>query len=518
MWRSGVGYNPSVLSRTLGASWWVHAAVAVAIAIAAFGLTITFHLQDRPFLLPMIGVLFTALRGGLPAGLICALVTLALTNYYIIPPVDQLNVPTLSEAYELAVFGLTATIISVLASRGRQARLTLEATVGSIGDGVIVTDANGRVTFLNSVAEHLTGWPLREAWGAPVAAVFNVIREGTRLPVPNPAERALRERIIVGLANHALLIRRDGTELPIADSGAPIRDVQDRLIGAVLVFRDATPQRRVEESFKRLAEERLRLLENERLARAEAERANRLKDDFLATLSHELRTPLNAVMGWAHMLARRELTEAQQRQALAAIHRNALAQSRLVDDVLDLSRIVTGRMALAAEPVDLSEVVRTTVESFTPAVMAKRQTVQLDLAPSALITGDPHRLRQVVWNLLSNATKFTPDGGAITVCVGRKDSRVEIEVSDTGEGIDPAFLPHVFDRFRQGDSSTTRSHGGLGLGLSLVRYLVEAHGGAVGARSEGKGQGATMRVTLPARPTGPSDPMTQAAAQASARH
>jgi PAS domain S-box-containing protein len=488
-----------VLSRSLWAPWWIHAVIAVAVAVIAFGLTMTFQLQERPFLLPMIGVLVTALSGGLGAGLICAIVTLGLVNYYITPPVAEFEVPSLREAYELLVFALTATTISALAARGRRSRLTLEATVASIGDGVIVTDQNGRVRFLNAVAEHLTGWTTREAHGQPVSDVFNVVREETREPAPNPAERALRERIVVGLPNHTLLVRRDGTDLPVADSGAPIRDQYDRMIGAVLVFRDATPQRRVEESFRRQTEDRQQLLESERIARAEAERANRLKDDFLATLSHELRTPLNAVMGWAHMLARRELTETQRKQALGAIHRNAQAQSRLVDDVLDLSRIITGRMALTAEPLDLSEIVRTTVESFTPAVLGKRQTVHLALPAQARITGDTHRLRQVIWNLLSNATKFTPEGGSISVRVTYHESRVELEVSDTGEGIDPAFLPFVFDRFRQGDSSSTRRHGGLGLGLSLVRHLVEAHGGTVTAASEGKGRGATLTVRLPAR-------------------
>ena len=473
--------------------------MAVAVAVLAFGLTMTFHLQDRPFLLAMIGVLITALRGGLRAGLICGIVSIALTNYYIMPPAGEFELPTLREAYELIVFAVTTVTISVLAARVRQSRVTLEATVASIGDGVIVTDQNGRVTFLNSVAEHLTGWAARDADGQPVSSVFNVVSEETRVPAPNPAERALRERIVVGLPHHTLLIRRNGTELPVADSGAPIRDQHNRLIGAVLVFRDATPQRRVEQSFRRQSEDRLRLLENERTARAEAEKANRLKDDFLATLSHELRTPLNAVMGWAHMLARRELTETQRKQALAAINRNAQAQSRLVDDVLDLSRIITGRMALTAEPVELSEIVRTTVESFTPAVLAKRQTVHLDLESPARITGDAHRLRQVIWNLLSNAIKFTPEDGEITVRVSHVRSRVQVEVSDTGEGIDPAFLPYVFDRFRQGDSSSTRRHGGLGLGLALVRHLVEAHGGTVTAASPGRGRGATLTVRLPER-------------------
>src|SRR4029453_866378 len=196
--------------------------------------------------------------------------------------------------------------------------------------------------------------------------------------------------------------------------------------------------------------------------------------------------------------------EPQPQPALAAIHRNAQSQSRLVDDVLDLSRIITGRMALTADPIDLSEIVRTTVESFTPAVLGKRQTVHLMLPAQTRITGDAHRLRQVIWNLLSNATKFTPEGGSITVRVAYHESRVELEVIDTGEGIDPAFLPYVFDRFRQGDSSSTRRHGGLGLGLSLVRHLVEAHGGTVAAASAGKGRGATITVRLPARVVEPA--------------
>ena len=267
----------------------------------------------------------------------------------------------------------------------------------------------------------------------------------------------------------------------------------------MLVFRDASAQRNAERALEQQARERLELLEREQSARAEAERANRLKDEFLATLSHELRTPLNAVLGWSHMLTRRQLTPEQQKQALAAIHRNAQAQARLVDDVLDLSRIVTGRMALTSEPVDVSEIVRTTAESFTPAILGKRQDLRLDLGKAAEVTGDPHRLRQITWNLLSNATKFTPDGGVITVRVSTVGGRVEVAVSDTGLGIDPGFIPFVFDRFRQADSSTTRGHGGLGLGLALVRHLAEAHGGTVAAMSDGLGRGATIRVTLPAR-------------------
>ena len=394
---------------------------------------------------------------------------------------------------------MTAAIISLLAARRRQAQLTLEATVASIGDGVIVTGRDARVRFLNNVAEKLSGWTLKDATGEHINRVYLAVHEKTRQPAANPVERALREGVVIGLTSRSVLISRDGSEQSISDSAAPIRDLDGRTLGAVLVFRDASAQRNAERALEQQARERLELLEREQSARAEAERANRLKDEFLATLSHELRTPLNAVLGWSHMLTRRQLTSEQQKQALAAIHRNAQAQARLVDDVLDLSRIVTGRMALTSELVDVSEIVRTTAESFTPAILGKRQDLRLDLGTAAEVTGDPHRLRQITWNLLSNATKFTPDGGVITVRVSTGGGRVEVSVSDTGLGIDPGFIPFVFDRFRQADSSTTRGHGGLGLGLALVRHLAEAHGGTVAAMSDGLGRGATIRVTLPAR-------------------
>jgi PAS domain S-box-containing protein len=495
-----------VLSRALRAPWWWQALTAIACASLAFALTLLLQLRDRPFLLPMIAVLFAAMHGGFGAGLTATALTLLFANYFISLPAYAFKLPELGDAYELAIFTLTGTIISLLAARRRQAQLTLEATVASIGDGVIVTNGEGNITFVNSIAERLTGWTLREGAGHPVSRVFVIVDEHTREPVHDPVKRALRAGGAVGLDGSTLLIARDGQERPIADSAAPIRDPIGRTLGAVLVFRDASAERSAEMTLKHQAQERQELLERERNARADAERANRLKDEFLATLSHELRTPLNAVLGWSHMLTRRELTGDQQKQALDAIHRNAQAQARLVDDVLDLSRIVTGRMALTSETVDVSDIVRTTAESFAPAVLGKRQDLRLDLAPEAEITGDPHRLRQIVWNVLSNATKFTPDGGTIWVRVTAGGERVELVVRDNGQGIDPAFLPFVFDRFRQADSSTTRGHGGLGLGLALVRHLVEAHGGNAEASSDGVGKGATIRVTLPARarPSTPS--------------
>jgi PAS domain S-box-containing protein len=233
-------------------------------------------------------------------------------------------------------------------------------------------------------------------------------------------------------------------------------------------------------------------------ARREAEEANRLKDEFLATLSHELRTPLTSILGWAHMLHDGALDAATQRNAVGVIRRNAEHQKQLVDDILDASRIIAGKLKVEVEQMRLMPVVFGAVDAVRPAAAAKGVEIACAFDPGAeVISGDPHRLQQVVWNLLSNAVKFTPAGGRVKVTVERLPAYVRIAVSDTGEGIGPEFLPHVFERFRQGDGSTTRRHGGLGLGLSIVRYLVEAHGGAVHAHSAGLGHGATFTVDLP---------------------
>jgi signal transduction histidine kinase len=233
-------------------------------------------------------------------------------------------------------------------------------------------------------------------------------------------------------------------------------------------------------------------------ARESAETANRAKDQFLSMLSHELRTPLNAVYGWATMLEQGSLDAEQSRRALQIILRNVNAQVRLVDDLLDLSRIGSGKLRLNVRPVDLRVVIEEALEAVRPAAEAKSIRLQPMLAsPGGPVSGDPDRLQQVVWNLLSNAVKFTPKGGRVQIQLQRVDSHVEILVSDTGEGIAPDLLPHIFDRFRQGDSSSSRTHGGLGLGLTLVRSVVELHGGRVFAESPGEGRGATFIVRLP---------------------
>jgi PAS domain S-box-containing protein len=254
---------------------------------------------------------------------------------------------------------------------------------------------------------------------------------------------------------------------------------------------------------KRAEAERELSLAREQAARLQAEEANRVKDEFLATLSHELRTPLTAVLGWAHMLKVGGLDEATARHAVETVERNALVQRQLIEDVLDVSRIVTGNLRIEQSAVDLLDVVRAALDSVRPAAEAKRIEIQCSFDPRAgRVVGDASRLQQVVWNLLSNAVKFTPAGGVVRIGVERLLAQTRITVSDTGQGIAPDFLPYVFDRFRQADGTTTRRHGGLGLGLSIVKHLVEAHGGSVHAYSTGAGAGATFTVDLPPLPEG----------------
>lgn len=257
---------------------------------------------------------------------------------------------------------------------------------------------------------------------------------------------------------------------------------------------------------KQAEEERAQLLIREQAARAEAEQANRTKDEFLATLSHELRTPLSAILGWSHLVRTGKLDEPQMSRAFETIERNARSQSQLIDDLLDVSRIITGKLQIEPRAVDLCTVVEAASDAVRPSVEAKDIKFETVLDTEAcLVLGDANRLQQIVWNLLSNAIKFTPTGGRVSAEVKRVGERVRISVSDSGTGITSEFLPYIFDRFRQADGSTTRVHGGLGLGLSIVKHLVELHDGGVEVQSAGKDQGATFTVSLPLSSAASSD-------------
>jgi signal transduction histidine kinase/ActR/RegA family two-component response regulator len=244
--------------------------------------------------------------------------------------------------------------------------------------------------------------------------------------------------------------------------------------------------------------EREQLLESERFARSEAERAGRIKDEFLATLSHELRTPLNAVLGWTRVLRKARGLSDELNNGLAVIERNAKSQAQIIGDLLDMGSIISGKVRLDIQAVDLRAILEAAVETVRPAADAKNIRLVTSLEPGLdPVHGDANRLQQVFWNLLANAVKFTPAGGQVTATLGSNGSQLEVSVTDTGEGIAPAFLPYIFDRFRQADASSARRHGGLGLGLSIVRQIVELHGGTVAAHSDGTGAGSTFRLKLP---------------------
>jgi len=284
----------------------------------------------------------------------------------------------------------------------------------------------------------------------------------------------------------------------------PIKNSDGRALGVNVVVMEITQRKKIEE-------EREHLLREEKAARAEAEAANRMKDEFLATISHELRTPLTSILGWARMLTGGALTTPQARHALEVIAQSAQSQTQLIEDILDTSRIITGRFKLNAQPVEIEHVFHAAVDVIRPSAEAKGIVLsEVVEAPDGVVLGDDNRLRQAVWNLLSNAVKFTGKGGRIEARLARANGQIEIAVKDTGIGIDPKFLPHVFDRFRQADASSTREYGGLGIGLAIVRHIVEMHGGGVSASSPGKGQGATFKISLPLisvsrleRPEGP---------------
>lgn len=375
--------------------------------------------------------------------------------------------------------------------RLRQQREWLEVTLCSIGDAVIATDINGKVTFLNSTAESLTGWSRSDASDRSLERVFRIINEHSRKPVESMAAFVKRRGTVVSLANDCVLISKDEEEIPIETSGAPIRDPDGNIIGVIIVFHDVSDRRRAER-------EREELLAREHTARTEAEAASRLKDEFLATVSHELRTPLSAILGWSAMLNHGDVKQEAVRNALLVIERNARAQAGIISDILDVSRIINGQLKIKARPLELSPIILAAVETLKLAADAKSISLWLSIDEDAgLVAGDADRLQQVVWNLVSNAIKFTPKQGQVAIELKRVDSQIELRVTDSGIGISKDFLPYVFDRFRQADSTTTRSHGGLGLGLAIVRHVVELHGGTVEVASAGEGLGSSFAISLP---------------------
>jgi PAS domain S-box-containing protein len=470
--------------------WLRYGAVFPLIALAALATWPAASIVEHtPFMFFFGAVVLAAYVGGVGPGALAVAVSVPVVELAL-PGPDRVTL--LNDAGFVAVCSLIVWLAHRTTRGMRRERAQREwsdVTLRSVGDAVIVTDAEGRVITLNRAAEELTGWGESEALEQPIAKVFEIVNENTRAPVENPVDRVCREGRVVGLANHTVLLSRDGREIPIDDSGAPIWSEDGRVAGAVLVFRDIRDRREAEL-------QRSALLEAERAARAEAQAANRAKDEFLAVLSHELRTPLNAILGWSQVVRSGPLP-AEAMRGLEVIERNARRQARLIDDVLDVSRIVSGTLSLESAPVDVSQVVEAAADTVRPLLEAKGIAFEVRGECGGPVLGDAHRLQQVAWNLLSNAVKFTPSGGRIEVVMACEAPICSIAVRDTGVGIAPDFLPHVFQQFRQEEAGSTRRFGGLGLGLTIVRHLVEMHGGTVSATSAGRGCGATFTVRLP---------------------
>jgi PAS domain S-box-containing protein len=364
----------------------------------------------------------------------------------------------------------------------------METILDSVEDGIIGVDRNGRVQLANRAAREILGWSEQTLESAPV---HQLLHRGLHEEESEADECDLRESLErqVPLRLHEdSIARADGTSFPGELTSAPILSAgSSEPGGIVLVFRDITER----EAARRAEEHALRL--------REAENANRAKDEFLAILSHELRTPMTAILGWSRMLMSGELDEESFEFAVDSIHKSASLQSQLIEDILDVSRIVTGKLFVDSSPVNLSEVAERAIETVRGLATEKEIELVLELPElRPIVVGDFSRLLQVLWNLLTNSIKFTPANGTVTLRIREpRDGEVRIEVEDTGAGIDEGMLPFVFDRFRQAEESSTRSHGGLGLGLGIVRYVTEAHDGSVAVRSDGPGRGSTFTVSLP---------------------
>jgi len=367
------------------------------------------------------------------------------------------------------------------ADRLRTAEDRLKLLLDSVQDyAICMLTPNGDVESWNAGAERLFGYAAEDIIGRGMACFYAEADRDTAVAAEHL--RVARDR--GRAACECLQVRQDGTTF---DAHVVLTAVQRRgeLRGFAFVVRDVTERKRLEEDLRRRADD---------LAAA-----NRAKEDFLATLSHELRTPLNAMLGWTRLLRVGRLDEAGMLRALETIERNARIQEQLIADILDVSRIVTGKLRLEFRPVELLPIVEAALDAVRPAALAKRVALTLDAGGAATVLGDPDRLQQVIWNLLVNAIKFTPPEGYVSIATAVAGGTAVLTVSDSGEGIPAEFLPVIFDRFAQGDASATRPHGGLGLGLSIVRHIVELHGGGVRAHSEGVGQGATFTVHLPVR-------------------
>jgi PAS domain S-box-containing protein len=377
----------------------------------------------------------------------------------------------------------------------QQQKDLLSVTLTSIGDCVMVTDKHGRITFMNPVAEQLTGWNLAEARGLPTSDVFRIINEHTREPVQNPVEKVMKHGVIAGLANHTVLIRKDGAEVPIDDSGAPIRDGSGAFCGVVLVFRDFSDRKQAEHDLL--------------IAKEAAETANKAKDQFLAMLSHELRTPLTPVLATLNLWEASEDVPQSLQPDVQMLRRSIEMEARIIDDLLDLTRIARGMLSFSAEDTDVHAVLNFLVGLSQSELQTKDLKVNLQLNASRHhVYTDAARIQQVFWNILRNAIKFTDDRGDITITTSNDSTgNIDVAITDTGIGMAPETIAKLFVPFEQADPTRNRRYGGLGLGMAISSALVDLLEGGLRAESAGLGKGSTFTVTFPS-----SDPAIKSAA------
>jgi PAS domain S-box-containing protein len=362
----------------------------------------------------------------------------------------------------------------------------LSITLASIGDCVLVTDSDGRITFMNRVAEEVTGWTLAEASGRPTADVFRILNEHSRETVENPVDKVMKHGVIVGLANHTVLVRKDGSEVPIDDSGAPIRDRAGALRGVVLVFRDFSEHKRNENEL--------------RAAKETAETANKAKDQFLAMLSHELRTPLTPVLATLNLWEASEDVPVALHADVEMLRRSIELEARIIDDLLDLTRIARGMLSFCPENTDVHALIEFLVGLSQSEFLNKQLKVALHLnAPRHYVYTDASRLQQVLWNIARNAVKFTEVGGSVTIATTNDaQGNVEIAITDTGIGMTKQTMSKLFIPFEQADPTRHRHYGGLGLGMAISNALVDLLEGKLSAKSDGLSCGSTFTVTFPA--------------------
>jgi PAS domain S-box-containing protein len=449
-----------------------------------------------PYITFFPAIMLSGWLGGFWPGLTTTLISAIVASYFWVQPVRTLDITDATEWLGLGVFVLVGLVMSALNEAWRRGSVALNtseqglsqlaAIVEGSDDAIVSKDLESTVRSWNRGAERIFGYTAEEMIGRSIRTII-------------PPERWSEEDDVLRKIRHGEKVdhfetvrrRKDGTDVDVSLTISPIYSQAGVIVGASKIARNIHERKQVEA-------ERARLLLREQEARAVMERAGRLKDDFIAILSHELRTPLNAVLGYAQLLLSGVVPPNEIPQAVQAIQRSAQAQARLVESLLEMSRVLAGKLELKLQDVTLSSIIDVAVDAVRPDAAKKNIQIELNgLSNPVGVFGDAARLQQVFWNLLTNAVKFTPPGGRVTVSVTTCATDALIQISDTGRGIPPDFLPLIFDRFEQAKREDAREHAGLGIGLSLVRELVNAHGGAVTAESDGEGRGAVFAVTLP---------------------